>query len=812
MLAVPTIKGERTLLTNGLYQIVADGAEGGKLIALFNSNPDLQFNVVFEFTEPILNPLAHTKADGTKYALSIYPGETKEFVSGKYRSVKKQYNFGAPDKAWLDKRTQEVDKSVELEIAAVKDVLQRNPRADKKYSADYVANLCVDNHTAFVDVTFLPRASSLARDFEGKAPSYMWMRPVVYCKEQPCLFVNSIEPNDIDQGQLGDCYLMCAMACASEYPALVKDLFSPQQVPQLGIYRVRLCKNGWWQVTTIDDLLPINPVTRLPAYAKNREEPHELWVSLIEKAYAKLYGSYAAIRAGDPAHALADLLGFPFERFSQLAQWQNDKDSFFEYLMQCNAENCIIALGTPGSESSPGSGATSGGGAGAAPKLTEEEKRAQQEKYKAVGLTTNHAFSLLKVRNVNNVRLCQIRNPWGNDVEWNGAWSDDSNLWTPEMMDAVNFTKADDGTFWMCWEDVIQWFDGGSIAYVNHTATQLRVAGNFDQGVPDVIVKLHVSKPLFLWFGCHQRDSRGLVAGDKDQKYCGVQVSFVQDKPGASNVTKSVVLGTNGNGSYQSSRDTFGRIELTPSEQPYYVLAQAFQDIQKSFVLSFFIEDPSAFSKISFVSFTDGTPAKKRYNPASAFHSSFAPVQVSAQYQLLLPQNKVPIEQTGELVNFSPPLAKTNLTVKPKSSAPQTAAAAPAAAPSNRKSKLYITIVSGKDLVAKDIGGTSDPYVTINLYDEKGKRYPDVPELSTRFIKNTLNPVWGEKFTLSVYPTDIIFMECWDKDLFGRDAMGSCRFTVQSLGLTAAGDAKREAKALKGGDATGELELLFTLS
>ncbi len=42
--------------------------------------------------------------------------------------------------------------------------------------------------------------------------------------------------------------------------------------------------------------------------------------------------------------------------------------------------------------------------------------------------------------------------------------------------------------------------------------------------------------------------------------------------------------------------------------------------------------------------------------------------------------------------------------------------------------------------------------------------------------------------------------------------MGSCRFTVQSLNLTAAGDAKREAKALKGGDATGELELLFTLS
>lgn len=808
MLAVPTIKGERTPLTNGLHQIVADAADGGKLIALFNSNPDLQFNVVFEFAEAQLNPLGETKADGNKYALSIYPGETKEFVSGKYKSVKKQYNFGAPDKAWLDKRTQEVDRSVELEIAAVKEVIQRNPRADKKYSADYVAGVCQDNHTPFVDVTFLPRASSLSRDFEGKAASYMWMRPAVYCKEAPCLFVNSIEPNDIDQGQLGDCYLMCAMACASEFPALVMDMFSPPQAPELGIYRIRLCKNGWWQVTTIDDLLPINPVTRLPAYAKNREEPHELWVSLIEKAYAKLYGSYAAIRAGDPAHALADLLGYPFERFSQLAQWQNDKDAFFEYLMQCNAENCIISLGTPGSESAPGSGAGSSG----AVKLTEEEKKAMQEKYKAAGLTTNHAFSLLKVRNVNGTRLCQIRNPWGNDIEWNGAWSDNSELWTPEMMDAVNFTKADDGTFWMSWEDVIQWFDGGSVTYVNHKATQLRVAGNFDQGVPDVIVKLQVAKPTFLWFGCHQRDSRGLVAGDKDQKYCGVQVSIVQDKIGGS-VAKSVVIGTNGNGSYQSSRDTFGRIELAPSEQPYFIVPQAFQDIQKSFVLSLFIDDPTTFARISFVSYTDGTPAKKRYNPASTFHSSFAPVQVAAQYQLLLPLSKIPVEQTGEVANFSPPVPKAS-----SSSAAVSKGKAPAAGPpvvvggAMRRSKLCVTVLSGKDLVAKDIGGTSDPYVTIALYDEKGKRYPDVPELSTRFIKNTLNPVWGEKFTLSVLPTDILFLECWDKDLFGRDAMGSCRFTVQSLNLTPAGAAKREAKALKGGDATGELELLFTLS
>ena len=38
-----------------------------------------------------------------------------------------------------------------------------------------------------------------------------------------------------------------------------------------------------------------------------------MWVLLLEKAYAKAYGSYYTIEGGDPGIALRDLTGAPCE-------------------------------------------------------------------------------------------------------------------------------------------------------------------------------------------------------------------------------------------------------------------------------------------------------------------------------------------------------------------------------------------------------------------------------------------------------------------------------------------------------------------
>jgi len=59
---------------------------------------------------------------------------------------------------------------------------------------------------------------------------------------------------------------------------------------------------------TIDDSFPCEKDT--PAFS--RANGNELWVMLLEKAYAKCFGAYDKIEMGLAGHALRDLTGAPY--------------------------------------------------------------------------------------------------------------------------------------------------------------------------------------------------------------------------------------------------------------------------------------------------------------------------------------------------------------------------------------------------------------------------------------------------------------------------------------------------------------------
>merc|ERR1712233_302978 len=79
------------------------------------------------------------------------------------------------------------------------------------------------------------------------------------------------------------------------------------------------------------------------------------------------------------------------------------------------------------------------------------------------GLISSHAYALIEAHEVQQdngppVRLLKLRNPWGG-TEWKGAWSDDSDKWTPEMKKKLGWTDEDDGDFWMDFEDFLPYFE-----------------------------------------------------------------------------------------------------------------------------------------------------------------------------------------------------------------------------------------------------------------------------------------------------------------------------------------------------------------
>jgi hypothetical protein len=143
----------------------------------------------------------------------------------------------------------------------------------------------------------------------GILPTIEWRRAKEFCSGGVKIFEGDIEFDDISQGQLGDCWLMCSIASLAENPVYVKDAIQEQECnTDTGLYVIKLFKDGREVKVVLDDYFPCYPKGG-PIYSKANGP--ELWVMLLEKAYAKFHGSYAAIRSGFPYEALVDLTVSP---------------------------------------------------------------------------------------------------------------------------------------------------------------------------------------------------------------------------------------------------------------------------------------------------------------------------------------------------------------------------------------------------------------------------------------------------------------------------------------------------------------------
>lgn len=68
------------------------------------------------------------------------------------------------------------------------------------------------------------------------------------------------------------------------------------------------------------------------------------------------------------------------------------------------------------------------------------------------GINYGHAYTVLRVVEIQGYKLMQLRNPWGSG-EWTGDWGDKSSKWTPRLRSLLNVTNEQDGIFWMSFDD-----------------------------------------------------------------------------------------------------------------------------------------------------------------------------------------------------------------------------------------------------------------------------------------------------------------------------------------------------------------------
>lgn len=301
---------------------------------------------------------------------------------------------------------------------------------------------CLKANRLYEDPEFPPNDFSI--NFDGVTRrTYVWKRPHEIVKDAH-LFVEGASRFDIQQGELGDCWLLAAVSNLTLNPRLFHVVVPRDQSLNqyyAGIFHFRFWQYGKWQEVIIDDMLPTYSNQLMFMHSKTK---NEFWCALLEKAYAKLYGGYEALRGGNINESMVDLTGGIVE----MIDLRNPPSNLFTVMRKSYRRAALMGCA-----------------------IEPEHPNVQAESILSNGLIVRHAYSVTRVTSVDitsatqklqgKAELVRLHNPWGNEAEWVGSWGDKSPEWstiTPEEKERLGLTFDDDGEFWMSFQDFLKNF------------------------------------------------------------------------------------------------------------------------------------------------------------------------------------------------------------------------------------------------------------------------------------------------------------------------------------------------------------------
>ncbi|CAN9511430.1 unnamed protein product [Ophioblennius macclurei] len=298
---------------------------------------------------------------------------------------------------------------------------------------------CLQSGELFSDPTFVAEQKSIGMPEDPDPKKAIeWKRPKeIY--DNAVFVEGTTGTTDICQGQLGNCWLLAALSSLTLHPPLFVKVVPPKQSltnSYAGIFHFRFWQYGEWVEVVVDDKLPVREGRLLFSYSHTR---HEFWSALVEKAYAKLMGSYGSLKGGNISEGMEDFTGgiaysLDVSSRSPRVLWR-----------------CLTAALSRGSLLSC---------------FIQAKNYLEISKVTEDGLIMGHAYAITDTDKVTKagaseeILLFKLRNPWG-FVEYRGPWSDKGKEWNDveqSEKQRIELKSREDGEFWISADDFSKLF------------------------------------------------------------------------------------------------------------------------------------------------------------------------------------------------------------------------------------------------------------------------------------------------------------------------------------------------------------------
>lgn len=336
-----------------------------------------------------------------------------------------------------------------------------------------------------------------------------WYRPTEYADDAD-YFKSTAGCGLVRDGPLNDAWLLGVFAAIALHPDnLIENLFASESIhafKRFGVFSCRFYKNGAWVTVTTDTRVPYSLELQDDDLYPSKGSPtpgnvlyggslnkNEVFLPFLEKAYAKLHGSYQVLAeatggggtSGKILEAFLDCTGGSVHRVDlheeRLRQGDDVANSLalWKKMLRFKRKKCI---------------------------LTAQLRQLSFNSYDmtATGIIKNRQYVVQHVKEVGlssatggggasagmgtgpgaaaaatTLRFVKLKNVWGRGM-WKGEWSNDDSKWE-EHIQVENALRSDptcefsrsgiDGCFWMVWEDFLDTFNELFVVHVFDDAT-----------------------------------------------------------------------------------------------------------------------------------------------------------------------------------------------------------------------------------------------------------------------------------------------------------------------------------------------------